>query len=182
MMRRENGGIMNRKAFRFGIEVFLEEARDLVAGGRAGLVTHRAAVDRFGTPVLDLFRVQDSHGNRRRALGAIVSDVIGTRQAEERPVIFLDISGTGTAFGDDEEMKALVLREISNTLRWQGEEAFKQDRKLNCLVVLDEAHRFASVRRTGDESEMAALTRSFVQSVRETRKYGLGYPLVYHFA
>lgn len=127
------------------------------------------------TPVLDLFRAQDSRGNRRKALSAIIGDVIGTRQAKDRPVIFLDISGTGTAFGDDEEMKALVLREISNTLRWQGEEAFKQDRKLNCLVVLDEAHRFASVRRTGDESEMAALTRSFVQSVRETRKYGLGY-------
>jgi len=46
---------MNRNAFRFGIEVLLEEARDLVVGARVGLVTHRAAVDRFGTPVLDLF-------------------------------------------------------------------------------------------------------------------------------
>ena len=57
-----------------------------------------------------------------------------------------------------------------------GGEAFAQGRRLNCLVALDEAHRYVrTFTRSDDGSEMAQLTKRFVDAVRTTRKYGLGY-------
>jgi hypothetical protein len=129
-------------------------------------------------PVLDLFLEKDSQGNSRTSLNWIIRQVIGVGTAT-RPVIFIDISGTGTSLVDDDETKALLLREIVSSLTWQGEKAFKEDKKLNCIVAVDEAHRFASrTSRTEDEGDISNLSRNFVKGVRETRKYGLGYMFI----
>jgi len=126
-------------------------------------------------PMLDLFLQTDSRGNQRTALNAIIGRVIKTEQLLNRPFVFLDIGGRGTSFAGDEEVIALFLSQISRALSWQGEQAFLQGGKLNCLVVLDEAHRYARGRSATDTSEIANLTQSFVDAVRTTRKYGLGY-------
>ena len=126
-------------------------------------------------PVLDMFMKNDSQGNERTALNGIIMQVTGDESAN-KPVIFLDISGSGTSLSDDDEIKALLLKEIVSSLAWQGEDAFKKDKKLNCLVAIDEAHRFASKASLYDEeSDRATLSRNLVKGVRETRKYGLGY-------
>jgi len=126
-------------------------------------------------PMLDLFLQTDSQGNLRTALNAIIGRVIQTERLVNRPVVFLDIGGRGTSFAGDEEVIALFLSQISRALSWQGEQAFLQGGKLNCLVVLDEAHRYARGRSATDTSEIATLTQSFVDAARTTRKYGLGY-------
>lgn len=126
------------------------------------------------TPVLDLFAEVDSYNNRRTSLNYIIKQVIGA-DGQTRPIVFLDISGGGTSFSDDDEIKALILREITKTLDWQGRNFFKQGIKLNCLVVLDEAHRFAKRASYDEDNELSNLINSFVRSVRETRKYGLGF-------
>lgn len=129
-------------------------------------------------PVLDLFSKRDSQGNNRTSLNWIIGQVIGS-ESSNKPVIFIDISGTGTSLADDDEIKALLLREIVSSLTWQGEKAFKEDQKLNCLVALDEAHRFASrIHRNDDESDVSNLSKNLVKGVRETRKYGLGYMFI----
>ena len=47
------------------------------------------------------------------------------------------------------------------------------------LVALDEAHRYVRTFTRGDDnSEMAQLTKRFVDAVRTTRKYGLGYMFI----
>lgn len=126
-------------------------------------------------PVLDMFMGKDSQGNDRTALDGIIMQVTGDK-IENKPIVFLDISGSGTSLSDDDEIKALLLREIVSSLTWQGETAFKNDKKLNCLVAIDEAHRFASkASQYDDESDRANLSRNLVKGVRETRKYGLGY-------
>ena len=127
-------------------------------------------------PVLDLFLENDSHNNRRTSLWRIVSK---SATDKNKPVVFLDIKGEGTTFADNEEIKALILKEISITLKVEGEKAFKQNERLNCLICLDEAHRFVkSSFATDDNSEMSNLTRAFVDGVRTTRKYGLGYMFI----
>ncbi len=126
-------------------------------------------------PVLDLFLETDSRGNQRTALNAIIGRVIQTEQLMDRPFVFLDIGGRGTSFAGDEEVIALFLSQISRALSWQGEQAFLRGGKLNCLVALDEAHRYARGRSSVDTSEIASLSQSFVDAVRTTRKYGLGY-------
>ncbi len=127
-------------------------------------------------PVLDLFLESDSQGNHRTSLWHIVTK---SATNEQKPIVFLDIKGEGTTFADNEEIKALILKEISTTLRVEGENAFKEDKKLNCLICLDEAHRFVkSSFGNSDNSEMSNLTRTFVDGVRTTRKYGLGYMFI----
>jgi DNA helicase HerA-like ATPase len=132
--------------------------------------------DEAWQPVLDLFLERDSNKNRRTSLWHIVKK---SATDEQKPIVFLDIKGEGTTFADNEEIKALILREISNTLKVSGEELFKKDKKLNCLICLDEAHRFVkSSFGSNDNSEMSNLTRTFVDGVRTTRKYGLGYMFI----
>ncbi|MBC8102779.1 MAG: ATP-binding protein [Cytophagales bacterium] len=129
---------------------------------------------------LDLFQKVDSKGNERTPLWNIVSSLIaGASETDSQPIVFLDISGEGTAFKDDEEIKALLLKEIATALDVEGGKAFQQGRRLNCLVALDEAHRYVRAYTRGDDaSEMAQLTKKFVDAVRTTRKYGLGYMFI----
>jgi len=127
-------------------------------------------------PVLDLFLKNDSQGNHRSSLWHIVQK---SATDEQKPIVFLDIKGEGTTFADNEEIKALILKKISTILKVAGENAFKEDKKLNCLICLDEAHRFVkSSFGNDDNSEMSNLTRTFVDGVRTTRKYGLGYMFI----
>jgi hypothetical protein len=134
--------------------------------------------DNSWQPALDLFMRTDSQGNTRTALGEIIGSVIGTDIDRKRPVVFLDISAEGTDFEKKDELVALFLREVSRSLIREGEKAFAADRNLNCLVAIDEAHKYARARAAGDTSEFGALTQSFVDAVRTTRKYGLGYMFI----
>ena len=128
------------------------------------------------TTALDMFQRIDSKGNERTPLTQVVASMINTAETDTQPFIFLDISGEGTEFKDDDEIKALLLKEIASTLNREGGEAFAQGRQLNCLIALDEAHRFVrNFTRSSDTSEMSKLTTEFVDAVRTTRKYGLGY-------
>ena len=61
-------------------------------------------------PALDLFQKVDSRGNSRTPLWSIVQSIINTDENEMQPIVFLDISGEGTDFKDDEEIKALLLK------------------------------------------------------------------------
>ncbi len=128
------------------------------------------------TTALDMFQKIDSKGNERTPLSQVVASMIRTAETDTQPFIFLDISGEGTEFKDDDEIKALLLKEIASTLNREGGEAFAQGKQLNCLVALDEAHRFVrNFTRSSDTTEMSKLTTEFVDAVRTTRKYGLGY-------
>ena len=49
---------------------------------------------------LDLFQKVDSAGNVREPLWNIVNSVISANEADTQPMVFLDISGEGTAFKD----------------------------------------------------------------------------------
>jgi hypothetical protein len=138
-----------------------------------------AECDKSWRTALDLFQKTDSQGNERTPLWNVVTSVINAGEGAAQPIVFLDISGEGTAFKDDEEIKAMLLKEIANALNVQGGEAFQKGRRLNCLVALDEAHRYVRAYTRGDDtSEMAQLTKRFVDAVRTTRKYGLGYMFI----
>jgi hypothetical protein len=138
-----------------------------------------AECEKLWRTALDLFQKVDSQGNERTPLWNIVTSVISASEGDQQPIVFLDISGEGTAFKDDEEIKALLLKEIANALNVQGGDAFQKGQRLNCLVALDEAHRYVKAYSRGDDnSEMAQLTKKFVDAVRTTRKYGLGYMFI----
>ncbi len=138
----------------------------------------RDLLDHYWQPMLDLFMATDSKANRRTSLNAIIDSVIGSSGAVNRPIIFIDISAEGTSFEEDDEVKAMFLNQITLALKWQGQKAFRQGTLLNCLVALDEAHLFAKASTAYSSDEMASLSKSFVDAVRTTRKYGLGYMFI----
>ncbi len=160
-----------------------KERREQLADRLRGVLTdegeYQELQEKTWQPALDLFQKVDSKGNERTALWNIVTSVINANEQETQPIVFLDISGEGTAFKDDEEIKAMLLKEIAVALDKEGGRAFENGRRLNCLVALDEAHRYVRAYTRGDDmSEMAQLTKKFVDAVRTTRKYGLGYMFI----
>lgn len=74
-----------------------------------------------------------------------------------------------------ENIQAVFINEIERRIVEEGANLYGNDRA-NCLIVLDEAHRFISY-DTSDE-RVRELTREIIASVRTTRKYGIGYMFI----
>ncbi len=74
----------------------------------------------------------------------------------------------------DEKIKPLIIDNFLSDLVQAAEYAYRDDKSLNTLVVIDEAHRLAP--RGSLENEKKEKIRStLVDAVRTTRKYGLGW-------
>jgi hypothetical protein len=75
----------------------------------------------------------------------------------------------------DEQVKFRVLRKLIDDIVLRGEDEFKAERKVNTIVFLDEAHRFAPREDPDPESELARLKHLLADAARTTRKYGIGW-------
>lgn len=105
-------------------------------------------------------------------------DNIIHKLVEEKAVIFVDLSEQSAEnIFWNEKVQGLILNDIVNALKDVGNEKFKNNEQLNTLVVIDEAHRFAP-REKQEELELEELRMNFVDAVRTTRKYGLGWMFI----
>jgi hypothetical protein len=59
-----------------------------------------------------------------------------------------------------------------------AEDAYKDNKGLNTLVVMDEAHRLAPREIPPEEEEAKAVRATLIEAVRTTRKYGLGWMFI----
>ena len=91
-------------------------------------------------------------------------------------VMVLNISGK-KAVGGMESIQTLFVKIIEDSLREKGQDMYTKGGRANCLVVLDEAHRFISTDGGGD-LKLKELTTSIIDAVRTTRKYGIGYMFI----
>lgn len=80
-----------------------------------------------------------------------------------------------TASNLTENIQAIFINEIERRIVDEGAKLYGKERA-NCLIVIDEAHRFISY-DTSDE-RIKELTREIIASVRTTRKYGIGYMFI----
>jgi hypothetical protein len=128
-------------------------------------------------PIHNLFTAKNLSGRDRTALWPLLQQLL-QQSNRQKPVIILDLSGSsGSSWLDSTETKARLIRKIASELRRNAEEIWRATRKaINCLVVFDEAHRFAAARPEGDQAEM--LAGRLVEYVRETRKFGLGWTFI----
>ena len=109
--------------------------------------------------------------NGKVKLKEIVEKVV----CNPKNVIVLNISGRNTA-GRMESLQTRFIKIIEDAIKEKGAELYAKGTKANCLVVLDEAHRFINT-YTYDE-EIKKLTASIIDAVRTTRKYGIGYMFI----
>ena len=128
-------------------------------------------------PVQALFSPTTAGGKPRKALAQLIEATLD-RGIAVRPYVIVDLSSrSGNRWLDSADVKARLLRKIVRELRDAAERAYAgSGRLLNCLVVFDEAARFANAH--SDSQQAAQLAARLVDHVRETRKTGLGWTFI----
>ena len=129
---------------------------------------------RYWSPVAELFR-EDRQGAQK--VEAVLYRLFDLEQAH-RPLVVIDLSEE-QAHGLfwNETIQALVIGRLLDGVRVASERSYRENRGLNTLVVIDEAHRLAP-REEPENDERRAVRGRLIDAVRTTRKYGVGWMLV----
>lgn len=177
--------------------------RDAGARGRFQSMFSDANRDDFYSlwlAVAQLFRTDRKGAKKVEALLRNLFDL----SQENRPLIVIDLSAapeietkdnfgplfSGSAESDDdfdteeetpslwnETIQALVIKRLLEGIRLMSEKAYQQNKSLNTLVLIDEAHRLAP-RDEPDNQELKSVRAIFIDAVRTTRKYGVGWMFI----
>lgn len=114
--------------------------------------------------------VIDLSGEQMKQVSGDLSDLplFGNMgEAEERePVIFWT-----------ETIQALVVKRLLEGIQRAAENAYRENRSLNTLVLMDEAHRLAP-REEPENAEKKAIRDLLIDAARTTRKYGVGWMFI----
>jgi DNA helicase HerA-like ATPase len=127
-------------------------------------------------PIHSLFTAIGPAGRTRTSLYSVVDRAL--RPGEIRPLVIIDFSGSDaeSELLNSDRVKARILRIVCSVLNQRAEEHYKEGKRLNVLVVFDEAHRFAS--DSAEYESQRELAERLVDYVRTTRKYGLGWMFI----
>ena len=87
-----------------------------------------------------------------------------------------ETNGETDLFWND-TIQALVIKRLLEGIRLSAEHAYSEKQNLNTLVLMDEAHRLAPA-ETPDNDTMKQIRNIFIDSVRTTRKYGVGWMFI----
>jgi DNA helicase HerA-like ATPase len=118
--------------------------------------------------VLNLFKQTGS----KKSLDEIVSAVID----QKGNVLVVNISGKSSVSMRSENLQALFIKVIQNKIVEKGRVLYEKGENANCMIVLDEAHRFISHQST--DPQIKALTDEIIDAVRTVRKLGMGYMFI----
>lgn len=98
--------------------------------------------------------------------------------ASNKPLVIVDLTARGeTQLMWNETIQALVIKRLLEGIRVSAEQAYAQRQNLNTLVLMDEAHRLAPA-ESPDNDIKKQIRNIFIDSVRTTRKYGVGWMFI----
>ena len=134
-------------------------------------------------PVAELFR--ENRGGAKsinKALSWLLSleNDDGTSRIN-RPILVIDLSkeqARGLFWND--KIQSLVIKRLLDGVSETAEYFYKEDRSLNALVVIDEAHRLAPRELQADDDAAKSVRSVLIDAARTTRKYGLGWLFISH--
>jgi hypothetical protein len=106
----------------------------------------------------------------KSTLESIIKKIV----AERGNAIVLDIRRDPLQI-NSENVQALFVKLIEQKIVNQGAAVYAKG-GLNCLIVMDEAHRFIST--TSFDERIQQLSSKIIDSVRTTRQYGIGYMFI----
>ncbi len=118
--------------------------------------------------VFDLFSEKKIDGSNK----ITVRDIAEKTVNENGNFIILDLSPNQGEI-ENENLQALFVKIIENRIVELGSKLYAKGEKANCLIVMDEAHRF--IASDSNDERIKSLTKDIIGSVRTTRKYGIGY-------
>lgn len=120
---------------------------------------------------LELFSTKKKDGSDKITISKIVEKIV----EKNGNLIILDISPK-TGDIENENLQARFVTLIENAIVEAGAKYYARGKKANCLIVMDEAHRFIS--SDSNDEKIKELTKEIIGSVRTTRKYGIGYMFI----
>jgi len=118
--------------------------------------------------VLNLFKQTGS----KKSLEEIVSTVID----QKGNVLVVNISGKSSISFRSENLQALFIKVIQNKIVEKGRVLYEKGENANCMIVMDEAHRFIS--HQSADPQIKTLTDEIIDAVRTVRKLGMGYMFI----
>ncbi|MGC8990962.1 MAG: ATPase, partial [Verrucomicrobiia bacterium] len=129
----------------------------------------------YWSPVTELFREdREKAKSINKGLGWLFSP-----EHTNRPILVIDLSreqAQGMFWND--KIQALVIKRLLWGVTQSAEDCYKEDKGLNTLVIIDEAHRLAPRDIPPEEEEAKAVRATLIDAVRTTRKYGLGWMFI----
>lgn len=130
-------------------------------------VNGKKFLDQF-SDILGLFRTAED----TESLDTIIDDMLtGTGHFN---IISLGQSSNKQLKNDN--VQALVVDIIMSKIIDKSENMASEGSKANCLIVMDEAHRY--VNSSTSEQRLKELNKKIVDSVRTVRKYGIGHMFI----
>jgi hypothetical protein len=110
--------------------------------------------------------------------GITISKLVDKIDAENK-LIIIDLSGEQASSNIlwNETIKFIVIGQFLDLVGKKAEQKYRSGGLLNGLVVIDEAHRLAP-RDSSENEDMEAVKNYLIDSVRTTRKYGLGWMFI----
>ena len=123
--------------------------------------------------VANLFRFEG------RGRAAKIADLVKKIGEENGNIIIIDLSETNVPeeiFWND-SIKFIVIGEFLDRISREAERKYKENSLLNCLVIIDEAHRLAP-REKPENEDLERVKNILIDAVRTTRKYGLGWMFI----
>jgi len=124
-------------------------------------------------PVTRLF--QEDHAGGRRKVEQALHWLLDPEKSV-RPVLVVDVSreqAEGLLWNDT--IQALVIKRLLEGVTVTAEAMYNENKSLNALVLIDEAHRLAPREYPRDDDAARSVRSVLRDAARTTRKYGLGW-------
>lgn len=128
--------------------------------------------NQYWAPVAELFREERE---KARSIDRALSWLLNT-DVENRPILIVDLSKEkAQGLFWNEKIQALVIKRLLDGLSRIAEQFYREDKSLNTLVIIDEAHRLAPRELPREDDSRRGVRSVLIDAARTTRKYGLGW-------
>lgn len=159
-----------------------KEARERLKGRYQMLCSEEGQVDKIyekiWRPICLLFTKEPDSGRGQAMSIQHLFHKVFADESVNKPVVVIDLSEekAGNVLWND-KIQAMVIKRLLDGITLTAEQKYRDNKLLNTLVIIDEAHRLAPREKIDDEV-INTVKNKLIDAVRTTRKYGLGWMFI----
>ena len=160
-----------------------KDARERLKGRYKLLCSEEGQVDKIyehiWKPIGMLFTKEPNSGREGAiTVQGLLTYKVFADESNNKPVVVIDLSKekAGNVLWND-RIQAMVIKRLLDGINLSAEKKYSENKLLNTLVIIDEAHRLAPREKIDDEV-INSVKNKLIDAVRTTRKYGLGWMFI----